>query len=75
MSDRAPQEVLLPDWSSIDVDAHCRVVRLIRDLIRDRVGYFTKLSINCDDVADGNDGSCGNRNRTVVTELETIKMV
>ena len=70
MSDGTPNGLLL-DRSDVDVDVHCRVVHLIRD----RVGYFTGLSINCDVVANGNDGFCGNRNRAVVTELETIKMV
>ena len=48
---------------------HCLAVYLVRD----GVGYFTGLSINCDDVTDGNDGFCWNRNRAVVTKLETIK--
>ena len=71
MSDGAPKRRLLLDRSNVNVDVHCLVVYMVRD----GVGYFTGLSINCDDVTDGNDGFCWNRNRAVVTKLETIKMV
>lgn len=55
MSDGAPKRRLLLDRSNVNVDVHCLVVYMVRD----GVGYFTGLSINCDDVTDGNDGSAG----------------